>query len=101
MNLKLDVPVMSPEGKPFEKTLEDKSPVMARTLCMKGVLDCKSSHEAAPSIKYDRGVLAEKIINSTDETDYKVEEVATIKNSVGEFYDPWVVMKVWNILEGK
>ena len=101
MKLQLAGAVLSPAGKPFEKSIEDKSPISAGALCMKAVLDCKSSSEAAASVKFERGMLAAKLMAATDDTDFSVDEVKTIKDATGEAYGPWIVMQVWNILEGK
>ncbi len=54
--------------------------------------------------RHERYTIATKITkaeNDDEDADLTVEEVATIKKTIGKKYQPIIVGQIWNILEGK
>jgi len=51
--------------------------------------------------KVKRFVLATRIESNSNDMDFKVEDVAKIKQLIGKGYGPLVVGQAWEMLEGK
>src|SRR4051812_358062 len=108
MKLNIAQTATAPNGKPYEKSEDDKSPATVGWLCANAVLDCKSTQEASGVVKDGRGMLARKLLSNSLEVaelkgtaDLTLDELKIIKDCVGEMYGAWVVHQLWTILEGR
>lgn len=54
-----------------------------------------------PEEKFKRGKLAEKIYSAKGEVEVSAEEVAEIKKLIGKAYGQLIVIRTWELLEGK
>lgn len=57
--------------------------------------------QLTPEKKFNRGVLAQRIMAAKAPMEVSAEEVADIKSAVGEVFAPGLVTPIWQTLEGK
>ena len=98
MLAKLNDCVLTSDGVPFEKSPSDKSAATVGWLCVKAVLDCRSSSEATGTVKYARASIAAKLMDK-ESADLTIDELKTVKDCVGEAFGPWIVRQIWDALE--
>ncbi len=74
--------------------------MLLRDVCIEGI--CANTQQLDGMEKYRRGKLADKIFGAAEPIELPAEEIVKIKEAVGTAWpNPIVVMRAWDMLEGK
>ena len=98
-----DKPIIkSPEVKDSEgKVIEKEVLFSVKEACMTALVNWQPSEKVAGDEKFRRFELAVKVKAAKTEIDVSVEEIALVKQLIGDLFSPIVVGQAWNALEGK
>lgn len=84
-------------GKPMIKE-DTGEPLTIKNVCINSLIGTSPKRDIKPEDKFKQAVLAEKIYNN-DELDLSVDNIKLLKDLVGMFWSPIVVMQVWRKLD--
>lgn len=89
------------DGEPIPKSKTDKAPTILQDVAVEALLSFDPQKPCKGKEKMDRWSIATKIYQANgNAVNLESEEIAKIKELVGDIYGPLIVGQAWNMLEG-